>query len=103
MFTFDDLIKLDSAGVQTLMRTVEKDKMTLALKGGSDEIKELFFSNMSERASKLMKEDMTAMGPVRLSEVEAAQIVMIQATKDLVDRGEIVLADGTGGADEMIS
>ena len=103
MFTFEDLIKLDSAGVQTLMRTVEKDKMTLALKGGSDEIKELFFSNMSERASKLMKEDMTAMGPVRLSEVEAAQIVMIQATKDLVDRGEIVLADGTGGADEMIS
>ena len=103
MFTFDDLIKLDSAGVQTLMRTVEKDKMTLALKGGSDEIKELFFSNMSERASKLMKEDMTAMGPVRLSEVEAAQIDMIQATKDLVDRGEIVLSDGTGGADEMIS
>ena len=103
MFTFDDLIKLDAAGVQTLMRTVEKDKMTMALKGGSDEMKELFFSNMSERASKLMKEDMTAMGPVRLSEVEAAQIVMIQATKDLVDRGEIVLADGTGGADEMIS
>ena len=46
MFTFDDLIKLDAAGVQTLMRTVEKDKMTMALKGGSDEMKELFFSNM---------------------------------------------------------
>ena len=70
MFTFDDLIKLDAAGVQTLMRTVEKDKMTMALKGGSDEMKELFFSNMSERASKLMKEDMVSMGPVRLSEVE---------------------------------
>ena len=62
MFTFDDLIKLDAAGVQTLMRTVEKDKMTMALKGGSDEMKELFFSNMSERASKLMKEDMCRWG-----------------------------------------
>ena len=102
MFTFDDLIKLDAAGVQTLMRTVEKDKMTMALKGGSDEMKELFFSNMSERASKLMKEDMTAMGPVRLSEVEQAQLVMVQATKDLIDRGEIALDDGAGGGDEKI-
>ena len=102
MFTFDDLIKLDSAGVQTLMRTVEKDKMTMALKGGSDEMKELFFSNMSERASKLMKEDMTAMGPVRLSEVEQAQLVMVQATKDLIDRGEIVMTSSDSGADEMV-
>ena len=102
MFTFDDLIKLDAAGVQTLMRTVEKDKMTMALKGGSDEMKELFFSNMSERASKLMKEDMTAMGPVRLSEVEQAQLVMVQATKDLIDRGEIVMTSSDGGADEMV-
>ena len=102
MFTFDDLIKLDAAGVQTLMRTVEKDKMTMALKGGSDEMKELFFSNMSERASKLMKEDMTAMGPVRLSEVEQAQLVMVQATKDLIDRGEIVMTSSDSGADEMV-
>ena len=102
MFTFDDLIKLDAAGVQTLMRTVEKDKMTMALKGGSDEMKELFFSNMSERASKLMKEDMTAMGPVRLSEVEQAQLVMVQTTKDLIDRGEIVMTSSDGGADEMV-
>ena len=102
MFTFDDLIKLDAAGVQTLMRTVEKDKMTMALKGGSDEMKELFFSNMSERASKLMKEDMTAMGPVRLSEVEQAQLVMVQATKDLIDRGEIVMTSSDSGADDMV-
>ena len=102
MFTFDDLIKLDAAGVQTLMRTVEKDKMTMALKGGSDEMKELFFSNMSERASKLIKEDMTAMGPVRLSEVEQAQLVIVQATKGLADRGEIALDDRAGGGDEMI-
>lgn len=102
MFTFDDLIKLDASGVQTVMRTVDKDKMTLALKGAKDEMKELFFSNMSERASKLMKEDMTAMGPVRLSEVEQAQLVMVQATKDLIDRGEIVMTSSDGGADEMV-
>ena len=83
MFTFDDLIKLDASGVQTVMRTVDKDKMTLALKGAKDEMKELFFSNMSERASKLMKEDMVSMGPVRLSEVEEAQLVMVQATRIL--------------------
>ena len=103
MFTFDDLIKLDASGVQTVMRTVDKDKMTLALKGAKDEMKELFFSNMSERASKLMKEDMVSMGPVRLSEVEEAQLVMVQATKDLADRGEIALDDGAGGGDEMIT
>ena len=102
MFTFDDLIKLDPGGVQTLMRTVEKDKMTMALKGGQDEMKELFFSNMSERATKLMKEDMTAMGPVRLSEVEQAKLVMVQTTKDLIDRGEIVMTSGDGAADEMV-
>ena len=102
MFSFDDLIKLDASGVQTVMRTVDKDKMTLALKGAKDEMKELFFSNMSERASKLMKEDMTAMGPVRLSEVEQAQLVMVQATKDLIDRGEIVMTSSDGGADEMV-
>ncbi len=102
MFTFDDLIKLDASGVQTVMRTVDKDKMTLALKGAKDEMKELFFSNMSERASKLMKEDMVSMGPVRLSEVEEAQLVMVQATKDLIDRGEIVMTSSDGGADEMV-
>ena len=102
MFTFDDLIKLDASGVQTVMRTVDKDKMTLALKGAKDEMKELFFSNMSERASKLMKEDMVSMGPVRLSEVEQAQLVMVQATKDLIDRGEIVMTSSDSGADEMV-
>ena len=102
MFTFDDLIKLDASGVQTVMCSIDKDKMMLLLKKAKDEMKELFFSNMSERASKLMKEDMTAMGPVRLSEVEQAQLVMVQATKDLIDRGEIALDDGAGGGDEMI-
>ncbi|MGB1005681.1 MAG: flagellar motor switch protein FliG [Thalassobaculaceae bacterium] len=103
MFTFDDLIRLDPGGVQTLMRTVDKDKLTLALKGASDEMKELFFANMSERATKLMKEDMVSLGAVRLSEVEAAQLIMVQTTKDLIDRDEIALAIGDGAADEMIT
>ena len=76
--------------------------MTLALKGASDEMKDLFFANMSERAVKLMKEDMVSMGPVRMSEVESAQLIMVQATKDLIDRGEIALTIGDGAADEMV-
>lgn len=67
MFTFDDLIRVDPAGIQMLLRQVEKDQLTVALKGASDEVKELFFSNMSERAGKMMVEDMEAMGAVRLS------------------------------------
>ena len=77
MFTFNDLIKLDPAGVQTLIRTIENDKMILTLNRGSYEIKTCFYYNMSELPSKLMKEDMPAVGPVRLSAVESAQICMI--------------------------
>jgi flagellar motor switch protein FliG len=70
MFVFEDLGKLDPGGVQTLIRTIEKDKLALALKGASDSIRDLFFSNMSERAAKIMREDMENMGPVRLKDVE---------------------------------
>jgi flagellar motor switch protein FliG len=66
MFVFEDLSKLDPGGVQTLLRAVEKDQLGLALKGSSDTLREMFFSNMSERASKIMREDMESMGPVRL-------------------------------------
>ncbi len=101
MFVFDDLSKLDPGGVQTLLRAVEKDQMGLALKGASDGLRELFFSNMSERAAKIMREDMDAMGPVRLKDVDAAQVAMVQVAKDLAAKGEIVLA-GSGGDDELI-
>lgn len=92
MFTFEDLIKLDAASMQTLIRAVDKDKLPLALKGATDTVKELFFSNMSERASKIMKEDMAAMGPVRLKEVEEAQQTIVAVAKDLEGRGEITIA-----------
>ena len=100
MFTFEDLSRLDPGGVQTLLRTLDKAKLGLALKGASEGIRDLFFSNMSERAGKLLREDMAALGPVRLKDVEEAQQVMVQTAKDLAARGEIVLSDNKGG-DEL--
>ena len=101
MFVFEDLSKLDPGGVQTLLRGVEKDQLALALKGASDSLREMFFSNMSERAAKIMREDMEGMGPVRLRDVDQAQMTMVQAAKDLAAKGEIMLA-GAGGDDELI-
>ncbi len=96
MFTFDDLARVDGAGIQMLLRQVEKDQLGLALKGSSDEVRELFFANMSERAGKMMKEDMEAMGAVRLKDVDEAQAAIVSVAKALADSGEIVIA----GSDE---
>ncbi len=101
MFTFEDLSKLDPSGVQTLIRNVEKDRMALALKGASDALRDLFFSNMSERAGKILREDMEAMGPVRLRDVDESQMQMVIVAKDLAAKGEIMLADNKGD-DELI-
>ncbi|MGN6423342.1 MAG: flagellar motor switch protein FliG [Asticcacaulis sp.] len=101
MFVFEDLGKLDPGGVQTLLRAVEKDQLALALKGASDSLRDMFMSNMSERAAKIMRDDMEAMGPVRLKDVDAAQMTMVQIAKDLAAKGEIMLA-GQGGDDELI-
>lgn len=101
MFTFEDLANLDPAGVQTLIRAVDKEKLPIALKGSTDTIRDLFFSNMSERAAKIMKEDMAAMGPVRLKEVEEAQQYIVNMAKDLEARGEITIGSGEGD-DELI-
>ncbi|MBN8553471.1 MAG: flagellar motor switch protein FliG [Caulobacterales bacterium] len=101
MFVFEDLSRLDPGGVQTLLRAVEKDQLGLAMKGASDALREMFFSNMSERAAKIMREDMESMGPVRLKDVDNAQTAMVQVAKDLAAKGEIMLA-GQGGDDELI-
>jgi len=101
MFTFEDLGKLDASGVQTLLRGVEKDQLALALKGASESIRDLFFQNMSERAGKILREDMEAMGPVRLREVDESQSYMVNTAKDLAARGEIVIAEA-GGDDELV-
>ncbi|NIR76359.1 MAG: flagellar motor switch protein FliG [Gemmatimonadetes bacterium] len=101
MFTFEDLTKLDPGGVQTLLRNADKDKVALALKGASEDLRDLFFSNMSERAAKIMREDMQAMGPVRLRDVDEAQMLLVTLAKDLAANGEIVIAD-TKGEDELV-
>lgn len=101
MFVFEDLGKLDPQGIQTLLRAVNKDQLGLALKGASDNLRDLFFSNMSERAAKILREDMQTMGPVRLKDVDQAQQAMVNTAKDLAAKGEILIADG-GGDDELI-
>lgn len=92
MFTFEDLKKVDPSSMQTLLRNVPKDKLGIAMKGASDVIKELFFKSMSERAAKLLKEEMDALGPVRLKDVDEAQMAIVSVAKDLAAKGEIVIA-----------
>ncbi|WP_439576327.1 flagellar motor switch protein FliG [Elioraea sp.] len=94
MFTFDDLVRVNGAGIQILLRAVEKEKLALALKGGSDTIRELFFKNLSERAGKMLREDIEALGPVRLKDVEEAQATIVATAKDLAASGQILLSDG---------
>ena len=93
MFTFEDLAKLDPSSIQTLLRKFDKDKLPVCLKGASESLRDLFFSNMSQRASKILREDMEAMGPVRLRDVDEAQMSMVVLAKDLAAQGEIMIAD----------
>jgi len=96
MFTFDDLIKLDTGSAQTLMRKFEKDKLAIALKGASETVRQFFFSNMSTRAAKMLVEDMQALGPVRLRDVDEAQTLLVNIAKDLAARGEILIVKSRG-------
>jgi len=101
MFTFDDLAKLDSQAMQAVLRNAEKEKIPVALKGASDTLKEFFLSNMSERAGKLLKEEIASMGPVRLKDVEEAQAYIVSVAKDLAARGEIIISSGNA-EDELV-
>jgi len=101
MFTFEDLGKLDAASVQTLLRSADRDKMTYAMKGASDTLRDFFFQNMSERAAKMLREDMEVLGPVRLKEVDEAQMYMVNTAKDLAANGEIMISKNRGD-DELI-
>jgi flagellar motor switch protein FliG len=101
MFTFEDLGKLDPGGVQTLLRNFDKEKLPICLKGASESLRNLFFSNMSERAAKILREDMEAMGPVRLRDVDESQMAMVALAKELAAKGEIVIADSKG-EDELV-
>ena len=92
MFTFDDLVKLDTASAQTLMRHVDKDKLGVALKGAADPVRQFFLGNMSTRAAKMLVDDMQALGPVRLRDVDEAQALLVNLAKDLAAKGEIMIS-----------
>jgi flagellar motor switch protein FliG len=101
MFTFDDLVKLDSAPAQTLMRHIDKDKLAVALKGASEPVRQFFMSNMSTRAAKMLADDMQALGPVRLRDVDEAQSQLVNLSKDLAAKGEIMISK-TRGDEELV-
>jgi flagellar motor switch protein FliG len=101
MFVFEDVIKVDDKGIQSVLKEVENDLLTLALKTASEELKEKIFKNMSERAAQLVKEEMEFMGPVRVSDVEAAQQKIVDIVRRLEDAGEVVIL-GKGTGNDMI-
>jgi flagellar motor switch protein FliG len=94
MFTFEDLQRVDGAGLQALLRAVEKDKLALALKGASEQLREMFMRNLTERAAKLLRDDIAALGPVRLRDVDEAQATIVLLAKDMAAQGQIQLQDG---------
>ncbi len=96
MFTFDDLTRLDTASAQTLMRHIDKDKLGVALKGATEPVRQFFMSNMSTRAAKMLVDDMNAMGPVRLRDVDEAQAQLVNLAKDLAAKGEIMITKSRG-------
>jgi flagellar motor switch protein FliG len=92
MFTFDDLTRLDSGSAQTLMRHIDKDKLAVALKGATEVVRQFFMGNMSSRAAKMLTDDMEALGPVRLRDVDESQGQLVNLAKDLAAKGEIMIA-----------
>lgn len=100
MFVFDNLAEVDDRGIQALLREISSDVLIIALKGADEAIKDKIFKNMSKRASELLQDDLEAKGPVRISEVEAAQKEILTIARRMADAGEIVL--GGKGGEEMI-
>jgi len=93
MFTFDDLQRLDSQSIQLLLREVEKEKLPIALKGASEKIRDLMFRNLSERAAKMLREEIDALGPVKLREVDEAQAAIVALAKELAAQGQIEIGE----------
>jgi flagellar motor switch protein FliG len=101
MFTFEDLTKLDAGGMQTLIRSVERDVLSRALKGAPEPVRAFFFSNMSQRAAKNLQDEMDGLGPIRLKEVDEAQLAMVNKAKELADAGEIMITKNNAD-DELV-
>ncbi|MFM2066761.1 MAG: hypothetical protein RLZZ584_1670 [Pseudomonadota bacterium] len=98
MFTFDDLVKVDDKGVQSLLKEVQSESLIIALKGATPELRDKIFRNMSSRAAETLKEDLESRGPVRVADVENEQKEMLKIVRRLADEGVIVLA---GGGDDQ--
>jgi flagellar motor switch protein FliG len=99
MFVFEDLLEVDDRGIQTLLRNVENRTLVLALRGAAEELKDKFLRNVSQRVASAILEDLDALGPVRLSEVEKAQQEIANSARELQERGEIV---GGGRDDDVV-
>ena len=100
MFVFEDIVNLDSVGIQRFIREVDNSELAVALKGATDEVKEMIFANMSKRMAEMLREDMDFMGPVRLRDVEEAQQKIVNVIRKLEEANEIIIA--RGGGDELI-
>ncbi len=97
MFTFDDLIQVDDRGIQSILKEINNEDLLLALKTAAEEVKEKIFANMSQRAASMVKDDLESLGPVRLTDVEKAQQVIVKVVRKLEEEGKIVIAGGGGG------
>jgi flagellar motor switch protein FliG len=100
MFTFDDLQRLGGPAVQTLLRSIDKDRLPIALKGASEKIRELFLTNMSERGGRMLREDIAALGPIRLRDVDEAQSAIVILAKELAAQGQLEI--GGSNEDEVV-
>jgi flagellar motor switch protein FliG len=91
MFVFEDIGKIDDRGIQLLLREIQSESLIVALKGATPEMREKIFKNMSQRAAEMLRDDLEAKGPVRLSEVEGEQKEILKIVRRLADEGQIVL------------
>lgn len=101
MFVFEDILRVDDRGIQSVLKEVENEELALALRTASEDLQSKIFANMSERAAQLIKEEMEFMGPVRVADVEAAQQKIVDVVRRLEESGEIIIS-GKGGEGEMI-
>src|SRR5262249_12943299 len=101
MFVFDDLLKVDSGGVKELLARADRRQLTLALKGASEELRKHLLQGMSQRGATMLLEDMEALGPVKIRDVEAAQQLLIGVVRQLESEGLITRNKGGGGGDDQ--
>ncbi|MFN4895487.1 MAG: flagellar motor switch protein FliG [Pseudomonadota bacterium] len=101
MFTFEDIKKIDDRGVQTVLKDVPREQLVLALRTASAELKDIVYRNVSQRAAEMIKEDLEAMGPTKLKDVEKAQQGIVDVVRKLEEEGKVVISGG-GGGDQLV-